>query len=274
MLVSNVLVLISLLHLAQAQSQNDITLLLQFLHLYSLFSPSNQGFNPPSLPPVVANATGQQAAAVHTLFNNLANGPLFGGSSLDSSAGDAISQIKALQNGSEQSVIEGISFADIKRMIADLTAPPNELPGHELSGANGSEGGFVDPVQPHPAVSSAVNESTGGPTLNFMQASELNASHSRQAAAEAEAAAAADAPEHQRALETVSGAATPGFGSQTPDVEKTLASVDNGLPTSESAAPAASGWDAKSGLTQGALQSGQGWAEVSHIAFPSYICLV
>jgi len=113
---------------SKVSSQNDLTLLLQFLHLYSLFNPSSSHASQ-ILPPVVANATNEQTAAVHTLFNNLANGPLFGASADGSS--DAVSQIKSLQDGSHKSIVEGITFADVKQMIFDLTAPPAEV-GHEI----------------------------------------------------------------------------------------------------------------------------------------------
>lgn len=60
---------------AQKARNSDLAMLLQFLHLYSLFASSqDSGFAPPVLPPVVERATGQELSAVMTLFNALANG--------------------------------------------------------------------------------------------------------------------------------------------------------------------------------------------------------
>ena len=262
----------------QVSTQTDLTLLLQFLHLYSLFSPS-QSFAPPTMPPVVANATGQQQAAVHTLFNNVANGPLFGndlGAGADS--GDAISQIQKLQAGSETAIIEGVSFADIKQMILDLTAPPAEI-GHEIPSTAEEETNIpfgsrfsnlpsaeeqpplaaaspaIQPQEEESIPSAPANASGGGgsnlPGLNFMQASELG--HNPAAGDRAQEAVLEDAPEHQIALGTVSGAATPGFGSGTPVLEKSEAIA---------AAPTGDGWNIPS-LNTGSLPPAEvGWGDV------------
>lgn len=234
--------------------------MLQFLHLYSLFNTSQSGFAPPTLPPVVANATGQQHAAVQTLFHSLADGPLFGGVSAASAGshdnGDAVSQIKALNSGSSNSIIEGVSFADIKQMILDLTAPPSEVPGgHELPESDVPSASHVDSTSQPPLAAA------DAPALNFMQASEIEPDRSaNNEDAMAAAAAAKDKPEHQAAIETVSRAATPGFGSQTPILEKSVAQAEH--PSVNHAPQKTQGWEEPAGLTQDKLPAKDGWESV------------
>ena len=260
----------------QLNTQNDLTLLLQFLHLYSCFNPPSSGIAPPILPPVVANATAQQHAAVHTLFHTLANGPLFGGASATSAGeGDAVSQIKALQDGSKEEILEGVSFADLKQMILDLTAPPAEI-GHELpesevpASLSGDRNGTLDGAAAPPAA--------GG--LSFLQASEING-HSRgetgSAAPVLSPPTAADDAEHEKALETTP-AATPGFGSAIPAPQKKT-STGSGVQTpavfepeaahpaqelgSAPAQQAQTGWDAPTL----AVPAADGWGDVRSFLF-------
>jgi hypothetical protein len=85
--------------LAQKEFQSDLTLVLQFFHLHSLFTSGNSpGFAPAVLPPVVANATGQQSAAVFALYDALVNGPLLGGHD------DALDKIRKLKGGEQDQV--------------------------------------------------------------------------------------------------------------------------------------------------------------------------
>lgn len=248
------------LNQSKVSSQTDLTLLLQFLHLYSLFNPA-QSFAPPTnLPAVVANATGQQSAAVHTLFDKLANGPLFGAAATTSTTAgsasdDAVSHIKALQEGASSDIVEGVTFADVKQMIIDLTAPPAEI-GHEIpeSSTNavaGTETGLHPSVDESAQQNATSTDDTAGataagaaPGFNFMQASELEqpAHHGGEAGA---------VSAHERALESVSAAATPGFGSGTPILEK---SVEQATPV---------GWESASPAEGGAQAATASWVEVS-----------
>lgn len=79
-------------------------MLLQFFHLSNLFSP-DQGFNPPVLPAVVQNATGQEMAAVKTLQEAFINGPLMGGGD------DAFERLIKLAKSDESDIVEGVSCA-------------------------------------------------------------------------------------------------------------------------------------------------------------------
>lgn len=231
----------------QLTNQNDLALLLQFLHLYSLFNPGQATqYSQSAVPPVVANATAQQHRAVHELFQNLANGPLVG------SGDDAVSHIENLRSGSSKQVIEGVTFADVKQMILDLTAGPSEM-GHELpaSEAPVSTSGR-DEV---PAIN--VEEEQSAPPasagLNFMQASEIESGSVQQPQSHA-----TEVPVHTINTEIGSNAATPGFGN-TPSVEKTEAAASQ------------NGWTAPTPISPQNLPSMpvSGWEEVS--AFTDYI---
>lgn len=90
--------------LLQTDSQNDLVLLFQFIHLNGLYTPG-QGFAPPILPSVVANATGQEVAAVRTLYDSFSNGPLLGGH------GDALEKLSKIASESTEDVIPGVSCA-------------------------------------------------------------------------------------------------------------------------------------------------------------------
>lgn len=249
---------------ANLHTQNDLTLLLQFLHLYSCFNPSQSGFAPPTLPPVVANATAQQHSAVHSLFHSLANGPLFGGAAAAASGGpdDAVGQIKALQDGSSSEVVEGVSYADIKQMILDLTAPPAEV-GHEIP----------ETEAPASAQGGNANDS-GAPNLSFLQASEIGTGTGAGAGAGVGVAGdqlapptPADDAQHEKALESHALPVTPGFGSAIPT---SASGVQTPLVTepqvAQSSNPAA-GWGESTntdGLTQDKLPAaglGNGWGD-------------
>ena len=90
---------------AQTEAQSDLVLLLQFFHLHGLYTAQNTGFAPPVLPAVVANATGQEVAAVRCLYDAFANGPLLGGH------GDALEKLFKVASGSEDKVLPAVSCA-------------------------------------------------------------------------------------------------------------------------------------------------------------------
>ncbi|PWN50652.1 hypothetical protein IE53DRAFT_84130 [Violaceomyces palustris] len=107
---------------AEASSKADLVLLLQFLHLHALFLP-NQGiatFAPPDIPSALKNSTGQEVAAIGKVFDQLANGPLQGGS------GDAFEIISSISSGSDEEVLPDVTYATVRKMILLLTAPPCE----------------------------------------------------------------------------------------------------------------------------------------------------
>lgn len=241
----------------------------------------------------MANATAQQHAAVHTLFHNLANGPLFGGSAVgavDTGANDAVGQIKALQAGSNQDVIEGVSFKDVKQMILDLTAPPAEI-GHELPPA-------AAVADDNTAASAGLGSGLAGGAAapSFMQASEISSNNNNNNNSGAKNLApptAADDAKHERALEPTP-LGTPEFGSVPPEINTSagaaggIQSKGSGAPgiatpahfepqteqtgAGAGAAPQQSGWDTQQ-LTQGSVPAGNtAWSEVSFLAFsPSHL---
>ncbi|KAG0145592.1 hypothetical protein CROQUDRAFT_658516 [Cronartium quercuum f. sp. fusiforme G11] len=154
----------------QKNAESNLTFLLQFLHLYSLFNAttnSGESFVPPIiLAPVLETATGQEVAAINSLFNRLANGPIAGG------GGDAFQSIENIAKGAETDVIEGVSFARIKEMVLQLTAPPAEVTpsqsNNNLKFLQQSEvvpTSVVEPIVPEKQPSPAV------PTLKVTEAS-------------------------------------------------------------------------------------------------------
>lgn len=158
---------------------------------------------------------------MHELFQNLANGPLVG------SGDDAVSHIENLRSGSSKSVIEGVSFADVKQMILDLTAGPAEM-GHELP-ASEVPGSVTEHAAPSVA---GADVASSAPGLNFMQASELEAGSAAPGHSHA-----SEIPVHPVKTEIGSNAATPGFGN-TPAVEKTeAAATQNGFTGSTPLSP-------------------------------------
>lgn len=224
----------------QLQNQNDLALLLQFLHLYSLFNPGQATqYSQTTVPPVVANATAQQHRAVHELFQNLANGPLVG------TGDDAVSHIEDLRSGSSKPVIEGVTFYDVKQMILDLTAGPAEM-GHELPSEEPVSSSAATEV---PTINAADEQSAtpAASGLNFMQASEIESGSAQQPQS-----LTGEVPLYPVNAEVGSNAATPGFGN-TPAVEKTEAAANgNGWDSTTPAAKispetlpktAVSGWE-------------------------------
>ncbi|GAA5900897.1 uncharacterized protein JCM6883_004691 [Sporobolomyces salmoneus] len=103
----------------KAEAQSQLVFLFQFLRLRSLFVPDQpSSFAPPVLPPAIAAARGQEVAAVHTLFDEFSNGPLLGGN------GDALEKLEKIASGSQDQIIEGVTFARISELVHGLTAPP------------------------------------------------------------------------------------------------------------------------------------------------------
>lgn len=82
-----------------------LPLLLQFLHLHSLAlpTPGSKGINPPLLPLALEKASPNEIAAIGSLYERLANGPLLGGE------GDAMDLISKLEKGSEEKVFKTVS---------------------------------------------------------------------------------------------------------------------------------------------------------------------
>lgn len=82
-----------------------LPLLLQFLHLHSLAlpTPGSKGLNPPLLPLALEKASPNEIAAIGSLYEKLANGPLLGGE------GDAMDLISKLEKGSEEKVFKTVS---------------------------------------------------------------------------------------------------------------------------------------------------------------------
>ncbi|GAA5849881.1 hypothetical protein JCM3766R1_001680 [Sporobolomyces carnicolor] len=114
---------------SKTQAQSRLVLLFQFLRLRSLFAPNQpSSFAPPVLPPAVASATGQEVAAVHTLFDEFSNGPLLGGN------GDALEKLEKIATGSQDAVIEGVTFARVLELVHGLTAPPPAPASEQLNG--------------------------------------------------------------------------------------------------------------------------------------------
>lgn len=88
---------------AESKKSSDTLVLLQLLHLHELYSPSNQGFAPPELPPVVANATGQEVAAVRCLKDIFANAPLLPGG-----YEEVTERLNKLSQGSDEQVVADV----------------------------------------------------------------------------------------------------------------------------------------------------------------------
>ncbi|GAA98315.1 hypothetical protein E5Q_05000 [Mixia osmundae IAM 14324] len=147
---------------AVAQTKEDsrttLLLLMQFLHMRELINNASYG---QILPPNLARATNQQVAAVHFLYDALANGPLMGGHD------DASERIEMLESRSQTEVAEGVTYAQLRTMIEDMTASPEEVE----AGAGQAE---LDAVPEEPVA----NGMPAGGSILFMQASELEkASH-------------------------------------------------------------------------------------------------
>ncbi|GAA5887761.1 hypothetical protein JCM6882_000744 [Rhodosporidiobolus microsporus] len=157
---------------SKADLQQSLVLLFQFLHLHSLFNPSVSSFAPPVLPPIVASATGQDAAAVRMLFDQFANGPLLGGGD------DAVEKLEKIAQGGEEELLPGVTFARIQQLVHGLTAPPEDTPAspaepatesNEPARATDSVVALVDGAEGDAAAASA--GLTGG--VSFLQPSEV-----------------------------------------------------------------------------------------------------
>ncbi|SJX60653.1 uncharacterized protein SRS1_11881 [Sporisorium reilianum f. sp. reilianum] len=153
----------------KSDNKAQLVLLLQFLHLFNLFHPNPAGpstFAPTrTMPPALEMPIGQQVAALAKLYDQLANGPLEGG------AGDALEILANIENGSKDEVLEDVSFATVRSMILQLTAPPAATAAAAVaseiepkaSGLDGPPKDFVplDMVSPSAA------------PVSFIQASEI-----------------------------------------------------------------------------------------------------
>ncbi|BGP16605.1 hypothetical protein JCM10213_000480 [Rhodosporidiobolus nylandii] len=159
----------------KADAQSQLVLLFQFLHLHSLFNPSQTSFAPPVLPPVIAAANGQDVAAVRMLFDQFANGPLLGGHN------DALDKLAKVAKADEEDLFPGVSFARVQQLIHGLTSPPEDpLPEEHATESN-------EPARPtdsvialadgdegdaHPSTAASAGF-TGG--VSFLQPSEVDA---------------------------------------------------------------------------------------------------
>lgn len=109
--------------MAKAEAQQQLSLLFQFLHLHALYVPSESTFAPPVLPPVVANATGSDVAAVRMLFDAFSNGPLMGGDD------GALERLVKVFEAREEEVLPGtgVTYNRVRELIHGLTAPPEDV---------------------------------------------------------------------------------------------------------------------------------------------------
>ncbi|KAJ1030096.1 hypothetical protein NDA16_001009 [Ustilago loliicola] len=148
-----------------AGEKAKLVLLLQFLHLFNLFHPQQQGemasFAPRSMPKALEMSTGQEVAALAKVYDQLANGPLEGG------GGDALEVLANIEKGSEEQVLPDVTFEKVRKMVLALTAPPAAaaVGGGEAGkrdGLDGPQGGFVQ---------LATSPSAG--LVSFIQESEL-----------------------------------------------------------------------------------------------------
>ncbi|GAA5958270.1 hypothetical protein JCM21900_001334 [Sporobolomyces salmonicolor] len=149
---------------SKAESQSQLVLLFQFLHLHGLYSPQQSGFAPPVLPPVVAAADGQDVAAVRCLFDAFTNGPLLGGN------GDALEKLGKIAAASTEDVLPGVSFARIQQLVHGLTSTPVDVPPTEEETIIESSA----PAGPSDSVTALVDGAEESHhTPSFIQASEL-----------------------------------------------------------------------------------------------------
>ncbi|KAK4056751.1 hypothetical protein OIO90_002303 [Microbotryomycetes sp. JL221] len=161
---------------AKKQSQQDLIVLFQFLHLHGLYTQPN-GFAPPVLPPVVANATGQEVAAVRMLYDAFTNGPLLGGHD------DAVERLSKVASGSSDEVLPSVTYSRVKELIAGLTSTPDAA-GPASNGALPS----LEPTNERPlpessavatpadSVVALVDGVTDQQSPSFMNASEITSS--------------------------------------------------------------------------------------------------
>ncbi|TKY90828.1 hypothetical protein EX895_000826 [Sporisorium graminicola] len=152
---------------SKSDSKAHLVLLLQFLHLFNLFHPNPAGpstFAPSrTMPPALQMSTGQQVAALAKVFDQLANGPLEGG------GGDALEILANIEQGSQDQVLPDVSFATVRNMILQLTAPPAAAEAAagkiepKASGLDGPPKDFVPLDQISPSTA----------PVSFIQASEI-----------------------------------------------------------------------------------------------------
>ncbi|GAA5967899.1 hypothetical protein JCM11641_005803 [Rhodosporidiobolus odoratus] len=160
---------------SKADSQSNLVLLFQFLHLHSLFNPSQASFAPPVLPPVIASATGQDAAAVRMLFDMFANGPLLGGND------DALEKLEKVKGAHEEELLPGVSFARVQQLIHGLTAPAEDVSldnavteSQEPARASDSVIALVDGEAEHSTIASPTVATAGAGGFSFLQPSEVD----------------------------------------------------------------------------------------------------
>ncbi|KDE08858.1 hypothetical protein MVLG_00958 [Microbotryum lychnidis-dioicae p1A1 Lamole] len=155
---------------AHSTTDSKLLILLQFLHLHGLYTEQNTGFAPPVLPPIVANATGQEVAAVRMLKERFTSGPLLGGH------GDAVEALDKIAAESSEEALPGVPYSRIKELIAGLTSTPADEP---LAASNHRDNIFPEsnaPAGPSDSVTALVDGATDAPAHDapsFLNASEL-----------------------------------------------------------------------------------------------------
>ncbi|KAK4054406.1 Protein kinase C signaling pathway involved MAPKK protein [Microbotryomycetes sp. JL201] len=154
--------------LARKDAQQELVLLFQFLHLHGLYT-QQSGFAPPVLPPVVANASGQDVAAVRMLYDAFANGPLLGGHD------DAVEKLSKVAAGSEEEVLPSVTYARVKELIAGLTSTPEAAPGPsaQLTPNERPVNESSAVATPADSVVALVDGATDQQAPSFMNASEI-----------------------------------------------------------------------------------------------------
>ena len=154
---------------SKSDSKSQLVLLLQFLHLFNLFHPSParpSTFAPSrTMPPALEMSTAQQVAALAKVYDQLANGPLEGG------GGDALEILANIENGSKDEVLPDVTFATLRSMIFQLTAPPAAAkPGAATSEIEPKASGLDGPPKDFVKLDK-VSPSTV--PVSFIQASEI-----------------------------------------------------------------------------------------------------
>ncbi|SCZ88695.1 BZ3500_MvSof-1268-A1-R1_Chr2-1g04577 [Microbotryum saponariae] len=186
---------------AHSTPDSKVLILLQFLHLHGLYTQQSTGFAPPVLPPVVANATGQEVAAVRMLKERFTSGPLLGGH------GDAVEALNKIAGESSEEALPGVPYSRIKELIAGLTSTPADQP---LAASNHHDNILPEsnaPTGPSDSVTALVDGATDAPAHDapsFLNASELEQVPSSEAkvaswADEVEANPAVDPVAHEPA---------------------------------------------------------------------------
>ncbi|ORY64615.1 hypothetical protein BCR35DRAFT_354982 [Leucosporidium creatinivorum] len=113
----------------QKATHSDLLVLLQFLHLHELYSPAElRTFVPPPLPPVVANATQAEVGAVKCLREVFATAPLAPGG-----YEEVKERLSKLAQGSEETVILNVTYAQVKALLDGLTPPTDPTPATPIA---------------------------------------------------------------------------------------------------------------------------------------------